>query len=160
MTVYTLPASPAPVAAGLVLLTPADFAAEPCVTHHYRKPDGRWWWHCLTCNTSTQIRKHGRGHRTPAAAAEGADTHAEQTLYNKRYAAWYAHWWQALLTTTEPAYFAALWEQMYPGDMARLRHTPVADLMARVQSGAAARAIQGSEVPRPAAVPNRAGARA
>lgn len=116
------------------LLTPADFDVEQCVAHYYPKPDGRhWWWHCLTCNTSTQVRKHGKGHASEASAAEGMREHVCGKAAQRRAEAWRSHWWGELLTTPNATYFVALWYQMYPADRALALDGRIDEIMARVQ---------------------------
>lgn len=99
-------------------MRPQDFPVTECVTHHYFdevKGPG-WRWYCLTCDTGTQVRKHGRRlHRLEGDAAVGAKYHRNQMRRNRqaeRARAWH---YQCLLNARTVAEFAKAWGFMYGG---------------------------------------------
>lgn len=93
------------------LLRLEDFDVELCVANFYQKDNGRWWWHCLTCNTSTQKNKHGKGHKSEAQAREGMTSHINAMRFQRQAKAWKTWWWKQLMTTDSLEYFEKLWNQ-------------------------------------------------
>lgn len=89
-----------------------DFPVIECVTRHYFddvKGPG-WRWYCLTCDTGTQVRKHGRRlHKLEGDAMVGAKYHRNQKRRNRQGFRWRAWWYQEMLACTDVAEFEKHW---------------------------------------------------
>lgn len=100
-----------------VLLNPSDFEVEECLVQYYmheawQEHPGKWFWHCLTCDTGSGRRaKFRRGHQQEGDAKVASKYHRNQKRKNRQGAAWYKWWYKSLMTTTDLELFAALWNQ-------------------------------------------------
>lgn len=80
-----------------------------CVTKVLQSLDGRWWRHCLTCDSASSM-----GHRTEADALMSARDHAKQVKKNRIARAAYAAWRAEVIAAPDWATFSALWHQREP----------------------------------------------
>lgn len=76
-----------------------EFEVLACITQHYFDGSGPGWrWYCLTCDTGTQVRKHGRKlHKTQGAAATGARYHENAKRIERQQGRWKAWWYHQLM---------------------------------------------------------------
>src|SRR5688572_26704894 len=94
------------------------FVVPECVTHHYCDDQGKWWWHCLTCNDGSNKRgRHHRGHKLESDAACGARQHARDKFAGRRWRAWYDDWNRRIMTIVDDQEWIAVWHEGFP-DMA------------------------------------------
>lgn len=95
-----------------------DFEVTECVTHFYFdevKGPG-WRWYCLTCDTGTQVRKHGRRlHKLEGDAAVGAKYHRNQMRRNRQAFRLRAWNYRRLLAARTVEEFEKAWGFMYAG---------------------------------------------
>lgn len=109
----------------------SDFPVEECVTHYYEK-DGKWFWHCITCDTgSGKRREHLRGHKGEGDAKVATKYHRNAKRMERQQKAMRAWWWKEIMTTTDLDYFVRLWQQHW--QIMTWEEDP-SDTMATVQS--------------------------
>lgn len=86
-----------------------DFEVEECVTHYYEK-NGKWFWHCMTCDTgSGKRREHLRGHKGEGDAEVATKYHRNAKRLERQQVLYRAWWWKEIMTTTDLEHFKALW---------------------------------------------------
>lgn len=97
-------------------MRPEDFPVIECVTHHYFdevKGPG-WRWYCVTCDTGTQVRKHGRHlHKLEGDAAVGAKYHRNQKRKFRQERRWQTWWYQEILKPMPVEEFERLWRHYF-----------------------------------------------
>jgi hypothetical protein len=94
----------------MTVITMEDFEVVECVTHYFQHDNGKWLWHCLTCNTgSNKYSRHSKGHKLEGDAATGAKYHTNAKRMERRQACYRAWWWREIMTTRDSDHFMKLW---------------------------------------------------
>lgn len=116
-------------------MRPEDFEVEECVTHYYYSEDERGWrWHCLTCDTGTQVQKHGRRlHKLEGDAAVGAKYHRNAKKLQRQKERWRAWWYHKIMDIKDLEEFRNHWRSYWWDHWPKLNEIDL-DGMNRIQA--------------------------
>jgi len=117
-------------------MRPEDFEVEECVTQYYYDEKARGWrWHCIVCDTGTQIQKHGRRlHKCEGDAAVGAKYHRNQKKMTRQANRWRAWWYNELMTIKDIEAFRKHWQAYWWDHWPPMPDDKALEVMTRIQA--------------------------
>lgn len=101
------------------ILWPQNFEVEDCLVQYYQHEEwqehpGKWFWHCLTCDTGSGRRLKRRwGHKLEGDVKVASKYHRNQKRKNRQQTLWREWWFENLMTTTDVEFFGKLWNARF-----------------------------------------------